>query len=121
MVMRLLCWNVNSLGPTVANAELKYGSWKGFFEEHALDILCLQVIIAFEQLLFLSHAAALFHMLPAIYFILIVHVPVFFKESKVPIDKLTKQLCCVEGYQVRPPYINLNTFPFHPAGFNYLK
>ncbi|KAG7672891.1 hypothetical protein Ndes2526B_g08581 [Nannochloris sp. 'desiccata'] len=60
--MRLLCWNINSLPPTVSNAQLKYGSWKGFFDEHALDILCLQ-------------------------------------EAKVPYDKLTKELCCVEGFQ----------------------
>jgi hypothetical protein len=29
--------------PTVRNAVLKYGSWLGFFEQHSLDILCLQV------------------------------------------------------------------------------
>ncbi|EFN58215.1 hypothetical protein CHLNCDRAFT_142087 [Chlorella variabilis] len=60
--MKLLCWNINSLAPTVRNAVLKHGSWLGFFQEHGLDIACLQ-------------------------------------ESKVPEDKLTKELCCVDGYQ----------------------
>ncbi|PSC72426.1 exodeoxyribonuclease iii [Micractinium conductrix] len=40
--MRLLTWNINALAPTVRNAVLKYGCWKGFFEEHQLDIVCLQ-------------------------------------------------------------------------------
>lgn len=41
--MKLLCWNINSLAPTVRNAVLKHGSWLGFFQEHGLDIACLQV------------------------------------------------------------------------------
>jgi hypothetical protein len=28
--------------PTVRNAVLKYGSWAGFFQEHGVDIVCLQ-------------------------------------------------------------------------------
>lgn len=41
--MRLLCWNVNGLPNTIANAALKFGSWKGFFTELNLDIVCFQV------------------------------------------------------------------------------
>lgn len=39
---RLLVWNINSLVPTVRNAVLKYGSWRGFFDEHRIDIACFQ-------------------------------------------------------------------------------
>ncbi|KAL4443537.1 hypothetical protein ABPG75_011274 [Micractinium tetrahymenae] len=40
--LRLLVWNINSLVPTVRNAVLKYGSWRGFFDEHRIDVACLQ-------------------------------------------------------------------------------
>ncbi|KAL4447344.1 hypothetical protein ABPG77_007377 [Micractinium sp. CCAP 211/92] len=39
---RVLVWNINSLVPTVRNAVLKYGSWRGFFDDHGIDIACLQ-------------------------------------------------------------------------------
>jgi exodeoxyribonuclease III len=63
--LRLLVWNVNGLPVTVANAKLRYQSWRGFFNEHRLDIAC-------------------------------------FQETKLTKEKLTKELCCVEGYQARP-------------------
>lgn len=42
-MMRILIWNVASWQPTVRNAVLKHGSLAGFFDAHALDVLCLQV------------------------------------------------------------------------------
>jgi len=97
--MRLLCWNINSLPPTVSNAQLKYGSWKGFFDEHALDILCLQVSA-------LASFSAITCRLPpprnevACFHTCIVSFSLI-QEAKVPYDKLTKEICCVEGFQVR--------------------
>ncbi|KAK9819914.1 hypothetical protein WJX72_003899 [[Myrmecia] bisecta] len=40
--LRLMIWNINSLVPTVRNFILKYGSFRGFFEEHSVQIACLQ-------------------------------------------------------------------------------
>lgn len=41
--MRIFCWNVNSLVPTVRNINLKYGSLTKFFQELDADIVCMQV------------------------------------------------------------------------------
>jgi exodeoxyribonuclease III len=40
--LRLLCWNVNGLLPTLANAALLYSSWPAFFAAWRLDLACLQ-------------------------------------------------------------------------------
>lgn len=40
--MKILCWNINSLLPTVRNAEFKFGSWLDFLKSLDLDVLCLQ-------------------------------------------------------------------------------
>jgi exonuclease III len=41
--MRIVCWNVNSLVPTVRNINLKYGSLAAFFQHLDADIICMQV------------------------------------------------------------------------------
>lgn len=43
VAMRIFCWNVNSLLPTVRNINLKYGSLAKFFAELDANIVCLQV------------------------------------------------------------------------------
>jgi exodeoxyribonuclease III len=40
--LRLLCWNVNGLLPTLANAALLHSSWPAFFAAWRLDLACLQ-------------------------------------------------------------------------------
>lgn len=47
--MKLLCWNINSLAPTVRNCVLKWGSFKGLFEEYGADIMALQVLARVES------------------------------------------------------------------------
>lgn len=95
--LHLLCWNVNGLPPTLPNFTLRHGSLRGFFDAHHLDVVCFQVgLIAPAALLQRwptiehphSHAARLDAALP--------------QETKVHADKLSKDLCCVEGYEVGP-------------------
>ncbi|KAK9805387.1 hypothetical protein WJX73_010257 [Symbiochloris irregularis] len=40
--LKLLCWNINALVPTLRNIELKHKSLLGFFEHHGADIACFQ-------------------------------------------------------------------------------
>ncbi|WIA36495.1 hypothetical protein OEZ86_007794 [Tetradesmus obliquus] len=42
--MRIFCWNVNSLVPTVRNINLKYGSLEAFFKHLDADIVCMQEV-----------------------------------------------------------------------------
>eukprot|EP00775_Hariotina_reticulata_P002004 gene2004-2326_t len=42
--MRIVCWNVNSLVPTVRNINLKYGSLAAFFQHLDADIVCMQEV-----------------------------------------------------------------------------
>ncbi|GAB4818347.1 hypothetical protein N2152v2_005393 [Parachlorella kessleri] len=47
--MRVLCWNINALAPTVQNVVLRWGSFKGLFQEYEADIACFQSFWAISQ------------------------------------------------------------------------
>ena len=80
-------------GPTLPNIQYRHSSFKGFFDAHRLDILCIQARVwghcwrtrrVLGQHTIYPHPA-LPHQHP--------------QEAKLPEDKLTKELACVEGFQ----------------------
>lgn len=51
--MRLFCWNINALEPTVRNIKYAQGSLQAWFEsELNADLVCLQVSKAHVQVFF---------------------------------------------------------------------
>lgn len=49
--MKILNWNVNGLLPVFSNAQLRHGSFQGFFKEIDIDIACFQEAKLQEKLI----------------------------------------------------------------------
>ncbi|GIM03777.1 hypothetical protein Vretimale_8394, partial [Volvox reticuliferus] len=43
-VLKIICWNINCLTPTVRNMELRHKSFRGFLDHLQLDIACFQEV-----------------------------------------------------------------------------
>ena len=47
--MKVVTWNINALGPTLRNIDLRHGSLTGFIDSLGADVVCLQVSLRVVQ------------------------------------------------------------------------